>query len=479
MKAALKTLFSIAKSQNTIAKTIMRAHRDKNEQCLLSSRSALTTSSAYYIHRYCNDRVRSDPIASLVLIMLYSGRNCHDVINNLEQAVNCEGQQELRLYTPWSMPKNENDSNAYRGTCLSDNMYLVIPARFKPAEKLKGYPNYNEKLESWVQDFIPMNKSLPSERITLSRIKLLLSHYGAFTDISDYENAFISGKKLENESHQSYGIIDRNLIQCKFDSFRQALETSNLKPQSVTYESLDFQAVGSNFTSDTAVVSTYFERITRNAIKVPLTLEQHCLNYNTLTEFTVAYLSLCTLHRPKFSPFGKIQNFDLHAGVISILDKGTDSYREVPLSDIPLKLVNDYISFLTFFARKYRYVFPCLSADVKSILNGETPLFQRLNYRVKRLAKLKPNFMKKYTENLGLKNNYERHYVTSFLVKRGYSRNKLKLLLGHASPSTRSARFNSCDYNLLHSLVNEIECHMNLPTKESGLGIKIPNYLYE
>jgi hypothetical protein len=270
MKAALKTLSSIAKSQNTREKAIMRAHRDKNEQCLLSSRSALTTSSAYYIHKYCDDRVGNDPIASLVLIMLYSGRDCYEVIDNLELIFNREGQQELRLYTKWSMPKSESESNVNSGTCSSNNMYLVIPTRLKPAEKLRQYQNYKEKLESWVQDFLPVNKALPAERFTLSRIKLLLPHYCSFREISDYENAFISGKSLEQESHQSYGIIDRNLIQCKFDSFRQALETSNLSPQSVTFESVDFQAVGSNFASDTATVASYFERINSKAINLPI-----------------------------------------------------------------------------------------------------------------------------------------------------------------------------------------------------------------
>jgi hypothetical protein len=479
MKAAIRTLSSIAKSQNTTAKTIARAHRDKNEQCLLSSRSALTSSSVYYLHNYCDERVAKDPMASLVLIMIYSGRNCYEVIDNLKLIAYCDDQEELRLHTPWAMPGSDRESNTNDGsTSTAANMYLVLPIRLKPTVKLKEYLDYKKKVESWVQSFVPANEALPNERFTLNRIKLLLSHYGAFAGISDYENAFISAKNLEDESHQSYGIVDRHQIQFKFDVFCKALKKNDLNPQVEIFESADFLAVGSNFSTDTATVSTYIERITSKATNVALNLEQHCSNFNILTEFTVAYLSLCTLHRPRLSPFGTIKNFDLHSGVVSILDKGVDSFRQTPLCDTALVLVINYRDYLTSFEQKYKHVNPKLSADIASILAGDEPLFQKLNFRTKRLVEFKADFMGKYTDNLKLKNNYERHYVTSVLVKKGYSRNDLKLLLDHTSPSTRGTRFNSSDYNLLHSLVNEIENHINTPTLEGGLGIKIPRYLY-
>lgn len=480
MKAAINILYSISKGANSSEKETMRAHRDKNDQCLLSSRSGLTSSSISFLHNYCETRVCLSPIASLVLIMMYSGRYCHDVIDNLELITDSEGKKQLRLWTKWEMPTSRTKgSDETRINTSASSMYLILPVKLLPATKLRGYPKYKEKLESWVQDFLPQNAALPSERFTLSRVKLVLSHYAAFADISDYEHAFISARKLDGESHQSYGTIDRNLVQFKFDVFREAIDRHDLVPQHAVFESTEYQPIGSNFASDAATISNYFDNITREAVALPTRYEERFLNFNILTEFIVAFLSLCTLYRPRKSPFGTLKYFDLHAGIVSILDKGAVSFRQIPLCESALSLIVSYISFLKDFAKKFENRYPKVSTSISSTLEGDSPLFQKLCIRSKSFKPLKTNFMHKYTSNIWLKNNYERHYMPTFLVKEGYSRNDVKILLGHTSASTRSQRFNSNDYNLLHSLVDKIERHILSPIDEGGLGIQIPRYLYD
>jgi hypothetical protein len=480
MKAAINTLYSISKGANTSAKDTARAHRDKNDQCLLSSRSGLTSSSISFLHSYCQTHMSSNPIASLILIMIYAGRNCYDVVDNLELVTDSEGEKQLRLWTRWEMPTSRNTTSGdTRIKSLASNMYLILPLKLLPATKLSGYLEYRKKLESWVQDFLPQNAALPSERFTLSRVKLVLSHYAAFADISDYEHAFISARKFEDESHQSYGTIDRNLVQFKFDVFREAVDRNDLYPQHAVFAGTEYQPLGSNFASDAATISNYFHNITREAVTFPTRYEDRFLNFNILTEFIVAYLSLCTLYRPRYSPFGTLKYFDLHAGIVSILDKGAVSFRQIPLCKSALTLIVRYISFLKDFAKKFENRYPKVSTSIGFALNGDSPIFQKLCIRSKSFKPLKADFMHKYTSSMWLKNNYERHYMSTFLVKEGHSRNDVKILLGHKSASNRSERFNSSDYNLLHSVVDKIERHILSPIDEGDLGIQIPSYLYD
>lgn len=476
----MNTLYSISKSANTSKKKTAREHRDKNEQCLLSSRSCLTRSSISFLHSYCETNMSASPIASLVLIMIYSGRHCHDVVDNLVLITGCDGKKQLRLRTPWEMPSTSTTgSSDTRIKGLTSNMYLILPLKLLPATKLIGYSEYRKKLESWVQDFLPKNATLPSERFTPSRVKLVLSHYAAFANISDYEHAFISARKLDDESHQSYGNIDRNLVQFKFDVFRKAIDRHDLFPQHAVFEATEYQPIGSNFASNAATISNYFQNITKEGITLPVSYQARFLNFNILTEFIVAYLSLCTLYRPRYSPFGTIKYFDLHAGLVNILDKGAISFRQIPLCESALRLIISYIAFLKDFAKKFENRYPEVSIGICSTLKGDSPLFQKLCIRSKSFETLKANYMHKYTSNMWLKNNYERHYMSTFLVNEGYSRNDVKMLLGHTSPSTRSERFSSNDYNLLHSLVDKIERHILSPVNAGGLGIQIQRYLYD
>jgi hypothetical protein len=211
----------------------------KNEQCLLPSRGALTPPSIYFLHDYCREDIKKQPQASLTLIKLYTNRRSVDIVNNLQIVTLPDGTEELRLHTVWDMPINpkqvEIEQSGLQTTSikLADNMYLVLPIELKPAAKLTHYFAHEEDLDKWLMSYVPSNQALPSERLTLNRIEKVIAHYGAFVDISDYEQAFISSLSLDKESHQHYGIVNRNLVQLKFDTFRMALSNHDLSPKEI------------------------------------------------------------------------------------------------------------------------------------------------------------------------------------------------------------------------------------------------------
>ena len=483
MKKAVKLLFSMKKGKEAKVDKTVQLHMLKNEQCLLPSRGALTPPSIYFFHDYCCNNIKKNPFASLALIKLYTNRASANIVNNLQVVTSSEGIEELRLYTVWDMPTNLNEvlpaepdlipTNAVHAA----NMYIVLPICLKPAAKLKHYLSCEERLDELLMSYVPTNKSLPSEQLTLNRITSVLSHYGIFVCISDYEHAFISGKSIDENSHQHYGIYNRNLIQFKFDTFLTALQDHDLSLQKINVENLDYMPIGSNFVNDRNTISTCYGNIKSKIVKLPGTYEENFKNYNALTEFVVAYLMLSTLHRPSTEPFGTLKHFDLHSGLVNIVDKGPNSFRVIPLNNAALALVISYISFLRFFSSQFRHIYPDISNNVNLILGKDAPLFQVLSFKLRRFRPFEPNFLEKYQSTEVIKNNFARHYISSFLVKEGASRDEVKTFLGHISSATRSVHFTSLDINLLRTIVAQVEIHINLSVSDGGLGIQIPEQL--
>jgi hypothetical protein len=100
-----------------------------------------------------------------------------------------------------------------------------------------------------------------------------------------------------------------------------------------------------------------------------------------------------------------------------------------------------------------------------------------LSSELRRFRPFEPNFLEKYQSTEVIKNNFARHYIPSFLVKKGASRDEVKTFLGHISSATRSVCFTSLDINLLRTIVAQVETHINLSVSDGGLGIQIPEQL--
>jgi site-specific recombinase XerD len=186
---------------------------------------------------------------------------------------------------------------------------------------------------------------------------------------------------------------------------------------------------------------------------------------------------ISTLHRPTTEPFGSLRNFDLHSGIVNIVDKGPYSFRIIPLSDAALALVIAYTRFLDSFSTQFRNIYSDISNPINLMLQGEIPLFQMLNSGTASFRPFKPNFLNKYQSSEVIKNNFARHYIPSFLAQGGASRDEIKIFLGHISGATKSVRFTSLDCNLLRAVVAQVETHIHLPTSDGGLDIKIPEQL--
>lgn len=119
-----------------------------------------------------------------------------------------------------------------------------------------------------------------------------------------------------------------------------AISNHCLQPKSIVNDGLDLMPIGSNFVPDPECVSAYFNLINSEIIQTPNSFAQEFTNFNVLTEFTVMYLMLNTLHRESVEPFGPLKNFDLHTGLVEIIDKGVDSRRKIPLSFQAIASVN-------------------------------------------------------------------------------------------------------------------------------------------
>jgi integrase len=155
-------------------------------------------------------------------------------------------------------------------------------------------------------------------------------------------------------------------------------------------------------------------------------------DFNTRTDYVVAYLELVTMHRPTKQPFGFITHFDFVTGIATIKDKGAMSSRCTFLPPSAVHLLRNYKSYLINLSSRLTHTAPKIAEKLTRALEGEVKLF-RYWYEDK-LTRYKPN--KKYQEIQKIApviENWPRHFLKTKLLILGVYPDDVKRYMGHAS----------------------------------------------
>ncbi|MGS2719328.1 hypothetical protein [Paraglaciecola aestuariivivens] len=495
MRDTIRKLSKLIKPLSKRKESLIKQHKLKNEMSLYSSRAALTRDSVYFLSHFCLQGIAKEPLLLIVLLMLYSGRAHDNVVKNLRLVRLVTGEWQLRLYTPWNMPSgSDSDCDS------TSNMFISLPSEFTETFfqlKAKLCETYitiqtenklltneigldseqtSEELNSSLLGILPKNDVIRAEQITLSRVKNSFSLYAHLSELSDYEVSFISADELESNANLYYGLINRNHVQSKFDNVIKLIEKGKLKPTKVPRPD-EYCAVGSNFSICTNELQNFFKELELQYLaNAGIDMDVY-KKFNAITEFCVAYLSLCTLHRPTYTPFGSIDSFALDAGTVCILDKGASSFRVLPLSSVARHLVASYIEYLSEFRGLVGRDNPSLKIEIDSILHGKSALFSSVSVKQKRLLKFNYTFTKQTNSASQVKNNFARHYIPTILYNGGFSRDDIKMLLGHTSAYSKLHEFSSSPSNTVQKMTDFIDRHLLLPSESGGLGIRVPREL--
>ncbi|MGO4893166.1 hypothetical protein [Flavobacterium sp. W21_SRS_FM6] len=458
------------------------AHIVRRKKCLLGDVGCLTNDVVTTVLQRCEKQLESNPAVGFVMASLFSGRNLSQLLEAETSLPSNPRAEDVEngffINSIWQYPELKIPSiHKYLFRVADGPGQILLPLKLLPAfQAAKEDAQSIENLSEYVTQFCKQYLRGLFQHVNITRLQLHLAHSAPKYNLNRAEVAYIADHDLKYNNQCAYGLFDSNKVVQKHIHFINSLttEASLTTFQVQTLEKECF--VGSCRVANDSAVEMLFKHCCNFINPKPTTQNEIVNTFNFYTMYVVFFLELCTLHRPIVSEFGTLKHFDLISGSLVICDKGSKSTRLVYLPVIAIEILHTYLSFIRNLTYKLQFIYPHISNTLSRILSGQTNLFNLWNS-----SGLRPYHAKHAFSLIGAKFpfpvNWARHFVATFLMQKGFSRNELEVFMGHApAPDTLHSAFSSYKFSTNRAISREIENYivstLELPLIVNSMEVK-------
>lgn len=408
-------------------------HRLKHSKLSRANANRLTRSAILDIVNFCMARKEIRPEASLLLLVMLSGRDIKNILGSLRKfapELNGEKQQSLYLTTAWPFPQRKaHPSNEVIFRQADNTAYLPVPKFLEDAlQQVLFLIVDEEEVIRMAKDFlVEMNKEVDSrfQKVTLARIENVLPSVAHQFDISRAELAVIRNRDYDDDAHSSYGIRELQPLVKNYYKFVESLLGKHLSVCPIVNSQF-----GSNLTLTDSAVSSIFKHFSDEMHERPILMLDKIRTFNAVTNYVISYLELCTMHRPIKRQFGTLSQFDLTTGFVTLQDKGFDSQRTLPLPPSAVKLLKDYCEYIRKLRDTLIFTQKNIANDFSKMLGSETDLFK--HWVRNKLDDYNPSLRFSNAAQLELiPKNWARHYIKTKLLEFGVVSDDIEMFMSH------------------------------------------------
>lgn len=432
--------------------TLEISHVIKSKQRLFSNTQRLDSK---WVHSFCYEKLNSNPIASVIIAAIYSGRGYDEIVEDAEQVYyekNGATCSCIKLRTLWEYRK---ELKSVISSNLSENYNEDLSIHL-PDYLWTGICELKESkgsLQEMAKDFLEPLRADCFQAISEEQVRSSFSFQRFAFDIAYAELAFISNSDLHDCINAQYGQMNNQAIQHKLDNYISSFHSS---PQCLACKVVYLERVfGSYYTPTIEQIEALFEPLKRNVQQLPTNIVECRMHFNNVTVYLVLMMQLFTMHRP-INPFDiHLSQFDLQVNIMHLKDK-SGSERMVPTPKILTSLIQQYRRYIDQHISIMQGTQNNQIDKLQDALNSNISLFLQYDKQGK-LEVLETSDFQAMLKAHNLKNNWARHFVSSILTSDGVNRDLIAKFMGHSCESGLHYKFSSSSFNDLRSISNILD----------------------
>lgn len=426
--------------QNQLAKAAAN-HIFRREKHLVCEYRQLTRYEVTCLVEYCMNFVEVDDNCAYLLTSLLTGKNLNEIKNNKGSLVIKNSgpfeNQPVWLHKP-NLPEHKVEAPLEALLKRSDGKVIMsLPRQLTPAlSKLPTSPLGLTHIKDKVQFIIDTINKEKHTRLTLPRILNYLSYFLSNQGVDATEIALILGRSIQQEPGCSYYQVNvGKLLQIHQNFVIEVLSTANQRLVNEINQPTDV-TVGSQLQVKSEVLLKMFsllhERISALRNREWAALEEF---HNLYTIYILNLLNLSSGHRPVRHPYETLNCFDLNVGTLYISDKevrSSLSARVVVLPQIAIDQISFYKAHLINILPYITNTKIDTGKQIQNALNADGPLFFFLN-DMSFMAVTPANLDAYSSDIMPLKLNWHRHFMRTWLRKKGIHGHLVDGWMGHIS----------------------------------------------
>lgn len=458
-----------------LAKKYALEHARRNLKYGNASLNRLTIPTLRKVVEHCNahsDRL----IGDLALTSLFSGRIIGNIVGEeVPFSILTSGLGQLGL--TWDLRFGRPESSllvTFGREEVETAPFILLPAGL--AKSVDAVRKENMSTEYWegkVDELLSGFRGPGEQLVTRIRLQKTIDFEHPTVGMTRYERDYIANRPIDDNMQNFYAAFSIDRLHGALRRFGQLF----LNPEHMNgYEfdtGINEILFGSNRKLSNSGVQTIFNVIT-TAVETGLNIGDLRQLINACATYTIQVLSVATLHRPIKRPFGTINDFYEDFTHIHIEDKGTDSFRVIPVGEFARNAILEYCKVLEATKDRFRFQHPNEYKCLCEMLEGKSALFRRLT------SKGFLNDFSADTEDAEdpflLRSNWHRHTISSELIRRGIDRDLISAFMGHRQkldiPLSEFSSFSLSDLQKVSRAIDSLFEHYQVPVI-SGLNKQI------
>ncbi|WP_413692104.1 hypothetical protein [Psychromonas sp. KJ10-2] len=427
----------------------------------ISSSCNINQATEFEIHQllaYCEDHYNSSaeeqrPVVKYLMLMLFLGNSYEQIIDTKLSLKN--GNSTLTRKHAIPSQKQRPEVALYLPD-VSKSFDITFPSYLKNTKLLKQVTK--EDLSS----ALSIINKLYHTHLTLHKISGFLSHHQKQAGIDPVLTQLISDPDVQKLPALSYTHIDIENLSNSFNNYVGYLykiaPTLSISRPIISMKKLpkikevsDNRQLGSALDVPEYILSSLMNKlITRinksTANKIYWFTADH---HDLITSYTQMVLGLSSGYRPVTGWLGKKSDLNLFSGEYYIADKDSlaiDSGRIVIIPPLTVKIIEQYLAFVSQAARYFKNTKPLLSKRYQNILNSRKHLFFYRNTQSpeKLFEESTPETIILQFDYFPLPPNWHRHQLRTLLHKSQIAPDLMDAWMGHTSISqTAFSQFSS------------------------------------
>jgi len=422
---------------------------------------------AYCENHYYSSTEDQCPVAKCLMIMLFLGDNFPQVFNTKFSIKNRNNTLTRKHAIP---SQNQRPEVALYLPHVSKSFDITFPYSLQNATLLQRVTK-----EDLVGALSTINKQHHTH-LTLNKISGFLSHYHKQIGIDPVLTQLISDPDVQKLPALSYTHINIEDLIDTFNNFVDYLYStaptlSISRPTISVKKASKKQPVDSNqkigsalYVSEeilSSLMSKLIERLNKSAAnKNYWFTEDH---HDLITSYTQMVLGLSSGYRPVTGWLGKKSDLNLFSGEYYIADKDSlaiGSGRVVIVPPLTLKIIKQYLEFVSQAAHYFKNTNSQLSKRYQKILNSREHLFFYRNTQdpEKSFDESTPDTIILQFDYFPLPPNWHRHQLRTLLHKHNVTPDLIDAWMGHTGISqTAFSQFSSIGIEDLRGISNHTE----------------------
>ena len=422
---------------------------------------------AYCENHYYTSGEEKKPVVKCLILMLFLGNSHEQIIDTKFSLKNGNSTLTRKHIIP---SQKQRPEVALYLPDISKYFDITFPRSIKNAKLLKQVTK--EDLSSVLS---LINKQYHTH-LTLNKISGFLSHHQKQVGIDPVLTQLISDPDVQKLPALSYTHIDIEALNNAFNHFIEYLykiaPTLSISRPTISMKELpkikgvsDNRQLGSALDVSEDILSSLMNKLITRINKSTtnksywFTADHHDL----IASYTQMVLGLSSGYRPVTGWLGKKSDLNLFSGEYYIADKDSlaiGSGRIVIIPPLTVKIIGQYLAFVSQAARYFKNTKPLLSKRYQQILNSREHLFFYRNTQTpeKLFEESTPETIILQFDYFPLPPNWHRHQLRTLLHKSQIAPDLMDAWMGHTSISqTAFSQFSSIGIEDLRDISIHIE----------------------